>query len=239
MNNTGFVDGIPINLSSNNQIYRLIKDWLAQGRCSRHIITLNSVMLVTALKYNPFKNIIKQADLVTVDGYGIEWALRKKGYHNIQRLTGVDLTRELLKISCQNDYSVYFLGGTLKVVSMLETLLPEKWPGLSICGIRDGYGHSLPPTALFNEIVEKQPRLLFVAKGSPDQEMYLAGILPYLNTTVGIGVGGTFEVLCGLKREAPQFIRNHGLEWCFRMLQEPRKLRLIPDLARFWYKYLR
>jgi N-acetylglucosaminyldiphosphoundecaprenol N-acetyl-beta-D-mannosaminyltransferase len=196
-------------------------------------------MLMAALKNDYLGEIIKQADLVTVDGYGIDWGLRQKGHHNFQRLSGVNLTRELLTKSCQNGYSVYFLGGSPKVTAALRKKLPVQWPGLNICGIRDGYGNSLSQTAIRQEIVASKPHLLLVGLGSPLQEMFLAKILPYLDATVGIGVGGTFEVLGGLKREAPQFVRDHGWEWCFRMLQDPRRLKLIPDLVKFWYRYLR
>jgi N-acetylglucosaminyldiphosphoundecaprenol N-acetyl-beta-D-mannosaminyltransferase len=239
MEHTVYLNGIPVNLYSNDAIFRLTDDWLVRRQGSRHIITLNAAMMVAALKDNLLKEIINRADLVTVDGYGIDWALQKKGFHNIQRLTGIDLARELLKKSCQNAYSVYFFGSSPKVAATLRKVLPVQWPGLIICNIHDGYGGSLPPAAVFKEIVIKQPRLLLVGLGTPEQELFLAKILPYLDATVGIGVGGALEVLSGLKREAPQFIRKHGLEWCYRMLQAPRKLRLIPDLAKFWFRYLR
>jgi N-acetylglucosaminyldiphosphoundecaprenol N-acetyl-beta-D-mannosaminyltransferase len=239
MRNVEYIDRIPVDLNTHDQIFELVNGWLYQRQCSRHIITLNAMMLMAAIKNDCFGEIIKQADLVTVDGYGIDWWLRKKGYCNFQRLTGVNLTRELLIKSCQNGYSVYFLGGTSKVVSMLRKILAEQWPRLNICGIQDGFSISKSRTAILQEIVACKPHLLLVGLGSPQQEMFLAKILPYLDATVGIGVGGTFEVLSGIKREAPQFIRDHGWEWCFRMLQDPRRLKLIPDLVRFWYRYLR
>jgi bacterial polymer biosynthesis proteins, WecB/TagA/CpsF family len=239
MNKTEYIDGIPVNLYTNDEIFGLTGDWLTGRLQSRHIITLNAVMMITALKHNFLKEIIKQADLVTVDGYGIECALRKKGYYSTQRLTGIDLLRELLVKCCRNGYPVYFFGGSPAAAARLRKVLPLKWPGLNMCNIQDGYGHTLSSAAVFQEIVVKQPRLLLVGLGTPQQELFLADILPHLKATVGIGVGGAFEVLSGLKREAPKFIRKRGLEWCYRMLQEPCKLRFIPDLARFWYRYLR
>jgi N-acetylglucosaminyldiphosphoundecaprenol N-acetyl-beta-D-mannosaminyltransferase len=239
MRNIEYIDGIPVDLYTNAEIVELVNGWLYQRQRSWHIITLNAIMLMTALKNDYFGQIIKQADLVTVDGYGIDWVLRRKGQRNFQRLTGVNLTRKLLTMSCQKGYSVYFLGGTPKVAATLRKILPVQWPGLNICGIQDGYGFRLNQTAIWQEIVAGKPHLLLVGLGSPQQEAFLAEILPCLNATVGIGVGGTFEVLLGLKWEAPQFIRDHGWEWCFRMLQDPRRLKLIPDLVSFWYRYLR
>ncbi|HBE77393.1 MAG TPA: hypothetical protein DDW65_06365 [Firmicutes bacterium] len=238
MSSIEYLDGIPVNLS-NNEVVALMNDWLTIHQHSRHIITLNAQMVIAAAKFSCFKEIIKQADLVTVDGYGVDWALRKRGCPNVQRLVGVDLARILLQKSCQNACPVYFFGGTPRVASELRRVLPLKWPGLIITDIQDGYGSCSTQTAVFKDIIRRQPFLLLVGLGTPAQELFLAGILPYLTATVGIGVGGAFEVLSGLRREAPPFIRNHGWEWCFRMLQEPRKINRLPDLARFWYKYLR
>jgi len=232
-----YIDEIPVSLCSNREILDLIDNWLMVRECSRHVITLNALMLMTALKHIPLKEFMQQSDLVTVDGYGIEWILHKKGLQS-QRFTGVDLTRQLLKQSCQKSYSVYFFGGTAKIVAALKKVLPIQWPGLIISGIRDGYGSPDSRQLVFKEIVGKQPHLLLVGLGTPQQELFLGQVLPYLTATVGIGVGGTFEVLCGLKLEAPGFIRSHGLEWCFRMFQEPGRLKKLPDLVRFWYHYL-
>jgi N-acetylglucosaminyldiphosphoundecaprenol N-acetyl-beta-D-mannosaminyltransferase len=238
MGNIEYLDGIPIN-PSKDEIFEMTNAWLTNRQHSRHIITLNAQMVIAAAKFSGFKEILKRADLVTVDGYGVDWALRKMGCSNVQRLTGVDLTRILLQKSCQSAYPVYFFGGTPRVAVELRKVLPLKWPGLVITGIQDGYGSCYTQTVVLKDIIRRQPFLLLVGLGTPVQELFLAEILPYLKATVGIGVGGAFEVLSGLRQEAPAFIRNHGWEWCFRMLQEPRKINRIPDLARFWYKYLR
>ncbi len=233
-----YINDIPVSLYTNEEILALINHWLARRERSRHIITLNALMVMAASRLTSLSDIMHQADLVTVDGYGIEEVLHKRGL-KVQRFTGVDLTSQLLKQACQKTYSVYFLGGTEKIVAALRRVLPLRWPGLNISGVRDGYGNLDPEGAVFHEIISKQPHLLLVGLGVPQQVLFLAKILPYLRGTVGIGVGGTFEVLSGLKSEAPTFFRNHGLEWCYRMLQEPRRLKQLPYLVQFWYRYLR
>jgi N-acetylglucosaminyldiphosphoundecaprenol N-acetyl-beta-D-mannosaminyltransferase len=232
-----FIEDIPISLYTNQEILDLIDNWLTNRERSRHIITLNALTLMASSKVASLKDAIQHADLVTVDGYGIEGILRKRGL-NVERFTGVDLTRQLLKQACQKTYSVYFFGGNEKIVAALRKILPLRWPGLVISGIRDGYGRLTSEEAVFDEIICKQPHLLLVGLGVPRQALFLAKILPYLRGTVGVGIGGTFEVLCGLKLEAPGFIRNHGLEWSFRMLQEPYRLKQLPYLFQFWYRYL-
>lgn len=239
MRNVAYFNGIPVDLKNNQEIYELVTCWLYMGDKSRQIVTLNAVILISALR-NPFlKETIQRADLVTIDGYGIEWVLQKNGYPCTQRLRGVDLTRALLIKAVQSGSTVYFFGGTPKIARLIQETFSYSWPGLLISGIRDGYGYYLTRNEIIKDIIDKQPHLLFVGLGSPEQELFLAEVLPYLERTIGVGVGGTLAVLTGVKQEAPRFIRERGLEWCFRMFQEPQKIRLIPDLICFWYRFLR
>ncbi|MGE5582694.1 MAG: WecB/TagA/CpsF family glycosyltransferase [Bacillota bacterium] len=239
MRNTVFLKEIPVDLLNNQDIYQLISDWLWTPDNSRQIVTLNAAMLMAAERNPRLKRVIQQADLVTIDGYGIELALKKKGQSNIERLCGVQLARQLLKIAIQTGSSVYFFGGSPRVAKLLQEMASCKWPGLTVSGVRDGFSYQERRSRVIAEIIEKQPNLLFAGLGSPEQELFLSEVLPYLKGTVGVGVGGAFEVITGVKREAPGFIRRRGYEWCYRMLQDPRKLKLLPDLIRFWRIFLR
>jgi N-acetylglucosaminyldiphosphoundecaprenol N-acetyl-beta-D-mannosaminyltransferase len=228
------IKGVPVDLVTNNELLGIVTDWLAEQGQPRQVVTLNAAILIASLKNSHLKKVICEADLVTVDGYGIGLALARMGYRNWQRFTGVDLVREMLSFCARNNRSVYFYGGSLKTVTALQQNLPVRWPGLIISGIRDGY-QSLPQTEIIAEIGRLQPDLILVGLGSPKQELFLAELLPHLKKTVGVGVGGAFEILAGTKREAPPFIRNHGFEWLYRMFQDPRRIRLIPDLIKFWF----
>lgn len=230
---------IPVNPLPADEVDGLITGWLRRGDRYRQVVTLNAVMLSLALRDQRLSQVLQQADLVTVDGYGILWALRRMGYPVKRQYPGVQLTRNLLAWSSDAACPVFFYGGTAYVISIFKRALTTQWPNLIACGVRQGFGGTGPRSAAAREIVHAQPGLLLVGLGSPDQELFLAEILPKLNGTVGIGVGGSFEILAGCRREAPSLFRDHGLEWLYRMMQDPRKLRRIPELLRFWGMVMR
>ncbi len=234
-----YLQDIPIELGNNSQIMTILNEWLAKPSKSYQVVTLNAVMLITALRNLSLEESIKKADLIMIDGYGILLALKKRGYDNLERFTGVELTRNLLDICSIKRYSVYFLGGTPGVSKKLCEIIPVAWPGVLIEGIRDGYESVLNRLEIIDEIRSKQPRLLLVGLGTPDQETFLADVLKFLPGTMGIGVGGTFDILSGLKKEAPKWAKRVGIEWSYRMLQDPEKFKLLPDLFRFWNLFLR
>lgn len=233
------INGIPIHPLPAVQVDELITGWLRRGDCSRQVVTINAVMLNYALRDPEFAQILHRADLVTVDGYGVRWALQMMGQLGVRQYPGVSLTRNLLSWSAGAGCPVFFYGGSPRIAEALEQVVRIQWPTLIVCGIRQGFGGVSMNETVAREIIQAQPRLLLVGLGSPEQELFLAEVLPKLKGTVGIGVGGSFEILAGCKREAPGFVREHGLEWLYRMVQDPRKLRRIPDLVRFWGMVMR
>ncbi|HEX3043371.1 MAG TPA: WecB/TagA/CpsF family glycosyltransferase [Bacillota bacterium] len=228
-----------MDVRSKQELKELVTGWLLAPVCSRQIVTLNALILMRAWQDARMRRIVQRADLVTVDGVGVELALRKKGYEKIQRFTGLELTLEMLSRLRGKNCSVYLYGGAPRVVALLKQMIPRRFPDVSLCAVRDGYSQQMPPIQVMGEIVAKQPGLLLVALGSPKQEIFLDEVLPRLKGTVGVGVGGAFEVLAGIKREAPQFVRDLGVEWLFRMLQDPLRVKKIPDLVKFGYYMLK
>jgi N-acetylglucosaminyldiphosphoundecaprenol N-acetyl-beta-D-mannosaminyltransferase len=235
-----YLADIPIDLfEDRTMIVERIRDWLRQPECSRQIVTLNASMLVKSLNCPALKWAIRGADLVTIDGYGIERALRKMGFSGLCRMAGIELVRELLSCVEIIGLSVFFYGGSPDMVEKLRRQLKAFWPGIIIAGIVNGYDICRDACRIGERIIQCRPDLLVVGLGAPRQEIFLAKLLPHLAGTVGIGVGGALEVIAGVKKEAPQFIRDYGWEWLYRMGQEPRKFARLMDLARFWNRFLR
>jgi N-acetylglucosaminyldiphosphoundecaprenol N-acetyl-beta-D-mannosaminyltransferase len=240
MNGRQYLGDIPIDLFEDRTlIVRRIGGWLRQPERSRQIVTLNASMLMQSLDCPALKWAIRGADLVTIDGYGIERALRKLGFFEFCRMAGIELMRQLLSYGEILGLSVFFYGGSPGMVAKLRLQLETIWPGMVIAGIFNGYETCYDGCRVEEKIMQSRPGLLLVGLGSPRQEIFLAKLLPHLAGTVGIGVGGALEVIAGVKKEAPQLIRDHGWEWLYRMAQEPRKLAGIADLARFWDRFLR
>lgn len=234
-----YINGIPINPLPAAGVDELITGWLRRGDRSRQVVTINAVMFSLALRDQQFSKVLHRADLVVVDGYGVRWALQRMGHPGIRQYPGVCLTRNLLTWSCGAGCPVFFYGGSPRISEALKQAVRIQWPAMNVCGIRQGFDGALMREAAAREIIQAQPGLLLVGLGSPEQELFLAEILPKLKGAVGIGVGGSFEILAGCRREAPGIVREHGLEWLYRMMQDPRKLRRIPDLLRFWGMVMR
>lgn len=234
-----YLQGVPVDLYLKSEVFELITKWLLKPDHHRQIVTMNALILISATQNLQLNRVIRDADLITIDGHGIIMALRKKGHQSLEQFTGIDLTKELLSWCALQNYPVFFYGGSPTVAGKLQLSIAHHWPGLSIQGIWNGYGGRTRQLELLDELRRAQPPLLLVGLGSPAQELFLAKTLPQLKNTVGIGVGGTLEVLAGLKREAPRFIRERGFEWLYRMIQDPVKLKRLPDLLRFWYHCLR
>jgi N-acetylglucosaminyldiphosphoundecaprenol N-acetyl-beta-D-mannosaminyltransferase len=234
-----YLEGVPVDLNPKQELLKLAAGWLMAPGYSRQIVTLNALILMRAWQDQRVCRIIQAADMITVDGAGVELALRKYGYGKIQRLTGLELALHLLSHCRVEGCSVYFYGGPLEVVALLRQKIPSFLPGISLCAVRDGFGQELKTAQVMAEVIEQQPGLLLVGLGSPKQELFLAEVLPKLKRTIGIGVGGAFEILAGTKRGAPGFVRDFGVEWLFRMLQDPLRIKKIPDLVKFGYFMLK
>lgn len=239
MKSRAYLQGVPVDLLSKTEVLALVTNWMNAADRPRQIVTLNALMLMGAARDFKLNRIIQRADLITVDGQGIMRALRKKGQQSFEQFTGIELTRNLLSWCSRHHCPVFFYGGSPAVAEGLRRNISRQWPNLFVMGIRDGSGHSVKAPEITEGLAQNQPSLLLAGLGSPAQEIFLAKSLPRLKGTVGMGVGGAFDVLAGFKREAPQFIRNHGWEWLYRMIQDPIKLKRFPDLLRFWYRCLR
>jgi N-acetylglucosaminyldiphosphoundecaprenol N-acetyl-beta-D-mannosaminyltransferase len=234
-----YLGGLPVDFaSSRSRLVRTVTGWLDQPGQNRLVVTLNARMVMLALANPVFGQVVRQADLVVIDGYGVARALQKGGYPDPVRLAGVDLVKELLTWSANQALTVFCYGGSVKTVAGLFEMARERWPNLRLGGVYDGYGALGSRRQVEAELLRCQPQLLLAGLGAPHQELFLAQMLPRLSGTVGIGVGGALEVLAGRRREAPRWCRDHGWEWLFRMAQQPRKLVEIWDLFRFWRRFL-
>lgn len=232
--NRAVLGGLPVDLLTPETVRERIGQWLARPERSYQVVTLNALMVMAAEKHPELKRAIAAADLVVIDGIGISRALRRGGVFPPPRYRGVDLVRDLLAHASWVNRSVYFYGASRPVLDRLRAIAVERWPGIRIAGMWDGYR----PEDARSDILAKRPDILLAALGTPRQELFLASVLKELPGTVGIGVGGSFDVLAGMKQEAPLLLQAAGMEWLFRMVREPARLAKLPDLARFWAKYV-
>ncbi len=232
-----FLQDIPIDLIDRAQLLERITGWLQQPEQHHQVVTLNALMLVKSNQEQLLQQVIREASLVTVDGFGIEVLLRSRGYQMVSRLAGVDLVRMLIAWCAENEVPIACFGGPSHLPPMLAQTFEKQWPSLLVGGIWDGLDWKRRQAAIVTAVKQCGPCLLLAGLGTPAQEIFLARALPELPGTVGIGVGGALEVIAGVKKEAPPLVRRGGWEWAYRMVREPERLKNIPELIRFWARY--
>ncbi|MNL16188.1 putative N-acetylmannosaminyltransferase [compost metagenome] len=207
-----------------------ILSW-ATNRESRYVCVANVHMLMEAHWAPDFRSVLESADLVAPDGMPLVWMMRRLGSKSQDRVAGMDLTTGVLAGAEKSGLPVYFLGGTDAVLASIRNRLKRDYPNLKIAGMEAPPFRALnseEENELINRIKHSDCAILFVALGCPKQERWMAKN-SHLLGCVMVGVGGVFPVYAGLQKRAPRWIRQAGLEWLFRLAQEPNRL-----WGRYW-----
>jgi N-acetylglucosaminyldiphosphoundecaprenol N-acetyl-beta-D-mannosaminyltransferase len=216
-----------------------------------YVCTPNPEMLLEAKQNESFKRILQQSLLNIPDGIGILWAAthiyRKSGklkalltlpllvfkpdyFKHVlrQRVTGVDLVQSVLCRASKNKTRCFFLGAEDGVAKKASDSMQKKYPGLSVVGTYPGSPDPSEQKTIINIINKARPDILFVAYGAPAQEQWIAQALPSLKTvSVALGIGGTFDFIAGKRKRSPRWIQKIGLEWLYRLIQEPSRWKRI------------
>lgn len=196
------------------------------GHGSAYCCVANVHMLVEGHKDPAFGRIVSDADVITPDGVPLSWALRLLYGIRQQRVAGMDLLPDLLKDAETSGVSVYFYGSTDDVLDKLKGYLAIQYPGLKLAGV---YSPPFRPLnkdeegEIINRINQSAPGIVFVVLGCPKQEKWMASMKGRVNALM-IGVGGALPVLIGAQKRAPSWMQRYGLEWLYRLFQEPKRL---------------
>ncbi len=248
--------GVPVdNLTMDTAVEEILNMIPAYHRDHRprYVATVNVDFMTTILSWRgtvprhpELLHILRKADMVTADGMPIVWAARWLGAPLPMRVAGSDLVPRLAEAAAANGNSLYFLGGKRFEMTAYRAarVLKERLPGLSIAGIDAPWVHTRGEALAQAEeedlkIVEKinaaGPDILLVAFGSPKQEIWFDRNRHRLKVPVAMGVGATFEFISGAVHRAPPWMRKAGLEWAFRLRQEPRRMwkRYLVDFVKF------
>jgi N-acetylglucosaminyldiphosphoundecaprenol N-acetyl-beta-D-mannosaminyltransferase len=218
---------IKISLLSAEQLtQRLIGH--AFGDVTQHVVTANAQFYVLAEERQDFRLCIRGADYVCADGVSIVVACKWLGRAKATRIPGVDLVSDLCKAASGLALKVFFLGGNPGSAERSAAILMERFPGLRVAGIScPPKGFQSDPEMLdevLSQIQESQAAILFVALGAPFQEFFIQDHIRPMNIPVAVGIGGSLEIIAGEFKRAPQYVQRLGLEWAFRLAQEPRRL---------------
>jgi N-acetylglucosaminyldiphosphoundecaprenol N-acetyl-beta-D-mannosaminyltransferase len=213
-------------LTAEELVHRLIGHTF--GETTHHVVTANAQFYVLAEQDLGFRQCVHEAEYVCADGVSVSMACRWLGKTRIARIAGVDLIPQLCRHAAQLGLPVYFLGGKPGAGERTAQILGEIFPSLRVAGVNcPPAGFLDQPEALaaaLADICNAVPAILFVALGAPQQEYFIQRYIRPMGIPVAMGVGGSFEMIAGVRHRAPQWMRQVGMEWLFRWAQEPKRL---------------
>lgn len=205
------------------------------------IYTPNTEIVMAAKDDEDLRELLNRGDLVIPDGIGLIYGAKIQGKPLKERVTGSDTSMKLLEVANENGYSLYLLGGKDGVAKQAAENISEKYPNIKIAGYHHGFfkGSHLgikdsdEELKIVEDINEKNPDIIFVGLGFPKQEMWIDGNGHRLNAKVIIGNGGVMDILAGNAKRAPEIYQKLGLEWLYRLMQDPSRIKRQLVLPKF------
>ena len=226
-----YIMNVPFNTANKESIINTVVERL-KAQTPFFIATPNPEMLLEAGKNAEFLYLLNHTDSNIPDGTGIIWAAKHIYRKKIlrERITGTDLMREICA-NIPNSTRIYLLGAGNGIADTVKDKLEKKY-SVNIVGTSSEISSVENDEKLRDEINKSKPEILFVAFGAPKQEFWLQRNLPHLNSVkVAMGVGGAFDFIAGKRRRAPLIMRKMGLEWLFRLIQQPSRIKRIYNAA--------
>ena len=226
MGNKIFLLGVGVNNLKIKEVLEFMIKGLGKNEKKYYVVTPNPEILVIADGDLSYKKVLNGAKLALPDGIGVMMASKLLSVPLKERIRGVDLVENLCREVSKQPITVGFLGAGPHVAELTAECLREKYPGLKINFTEEEWNFE-----------KKYPDtdILFVAFGSPKQEIWIAENLAKLPVKLAIGVGGAFDFISGKVRRAPVFVRNLGLEWLFRLMIQPWRIKRQLRLIKFIY----
>lgn len=230
-----------VNAVSMDETVHQVEEIVRKGVPTQHVV-INASKVNLMEQDENLQEIVNACPLINADGASIVWAAKKLGVPLKERVTGIDLFLNLVKLASEKGYKIYLFGAKEEVVSKVKKIFEQQYPGIQIVGYRNGYFTEADEPEIVKNMAESGADMMFVAFSSPKKEYWVNKYLKELNIPFVMGVGGSFDVVAGITDRAPEWMQNHGLEWFYRFIQEPRRMwkRYIIGNAKFvglTYKY--
>ena len=224
------------NITLKNAVSKAQDELTNGGDRVMTVFTPNPLISMQCRRDPDFCRIINSASLSLADGRGVVDAAKRLGTPLPERVAGIDFGYEIMKIAAEKHAGVFLLGGKHGIAKKAAKRLENELPGLKVCGAYDGYAEAADEAALTSALLMAKPRLLIVCLGSPRQEHWIYEHLPMLREAgvrVAAALGGAVDVWAGEVRRAPKLFIRLRLEWLWRCLTQPRRLRCIPQLMEY------
>lgn len=220
--------GIPVAAVTMPQAIACIATAI-EARAPLHIGVINAAKVVNMRADEKLRESVLASDLILADGMSIVWASRVLGRPLPERVAGIDLMHGMLQLAHERGYRVFCLGATDDVLDKTVAEMRRLYPNAQIAGRINGYFKQPDEPAVAAQIAAARADMLFVAMTSPKKENFLAQWSAVMNVPICHGVGGSFDVMAGKVQRAPELWQRLGLEWLYRVKQEP---------GRLWRRYL-
>lgn len=220
--------GIPVQSATMNDVLDRV-DKAIDTKSSMNIGVINAAKIVNMERDSELSEAVLSSDEIYADGMSVVWASRMLGTPLPERIAGIDLMHGILQRGQAHGYRIFCLGATKEVSELVCSKFSDGYPGTVIVGARDGYFRSDEEEELAQSIRRAMVDVLFVAITSPKKERFMAQWSSVMQVPVVHGVGGSFDVVAGVVKRAPVSWQRLGLEWLYRVVQEPRRL---------WKRYL-
>ena len=223
-----FLD-IPLDTLTMDETVNKIDKAIISNKQVHHCV-INAGKVVKIQNDEILKESVINSDIINADGMSIVWSVRFLGYKIQERVAGIDLMENLIRLAHKKNYSCFFLGAKEKVVKNVVSYYSVKYSEKIIAGFRNGYFNEKDEKNIIKKIKESDSDFLFVAITSPKKEIFLNKYKNELkNINLIMGVGGSFDVIAGTVKRAPKYMQDMGLEWLYRFVQEPKRM---------WRRYL-
>lgn len=199
-----------------------------------HIVSGNPQVLFNGLQSNVLlDNFISKNSIIIPDGVGTVICSKIVKQPVKEKIAGIEVMDNIVKKSEKENEGIYLLGSTKETLDMCNINLRTKYPKLNILGSHDGYFDLDNCEDLLMDIEKANPQVLFVAMGCPRQEMFIIKYMDRLPCKVFMGVGGSFDIIAGNLKRAPQWMINFGVEWLYRVVKEPFRIKRLSSIPKF------
>jgi N-acetylglucosaminyldiphosphoundecaprenol N-acetyl-beta-D-mannosaminyltransferase len=216
--------GCPVDMLTSASLLQELSQVIDSQTGPKVIQFINANKIAQVRQDSDMARIMWKADYVLADGQPMLPMGRLLGVKLPERIDGIGLMGKLLKLADERRYSVYLLGAKQEVLDTCVAKIRQQYPNLRIAGSRNGYFSEKDTPGVVAQIREAKPDLLFLGMGSPMKERFADRYAPELGATVIQGVGGSFDVMADLVKRAPVWLQRIGMEWLFRVIQEPRRM---------------
>lgn len=229
--------GVRVDAVTAAEALDIIEQIVREGR-PQQVVTVNPEFVMAAQANQAFRRVLNAAALALPDGIGLVWAARILGQRLPERVAGSDLVPRLAERAARRGWKLFLLGAAPGVAEQAAARLVARCPGLTVAGTYAGSPAAAEEEDIVARVRAVRPGVLFVAYGAPAQELWIARNLERLGVPLCMGVGGALDFIAGVRRRAPRWVQRLGLEWLYRLLQEPWRWRRQLALPRFAFAIL-